>query len=267
MEKLLTEIDDGLPRNKDELAFAKLLDSNPEWNLESTSLNDSPNDGFTNQWTISEPNHSVSNREDDQYPAEEARLINNNPIGSYLLYASSFPSSQSFKTGVSRQSDRIQGENKINWTKGKDVRDSWEAVHKDGGYQTRCPTKSHNGGPMITLFYMQIFFPMKRKFHAEYFTVLPEFCEEGTRNPNAWATASEENDPASRMAIKIRSAGSDGRMQEEYLHRDTMNAVTTANAFADRVLLGLDASVIATKPRRWTPKKFGIGRWWPAGAA
>ncbi|OAA81346.1 hypothetical protein LEL_00891 [Akanthomyces lecanii RCEF 1005] len=252
---LLTEINDQLPRGDDQLAFDQLLDSKPEWKASVMAYvcgADAPETNIRGQAV--ELLRSIVALDDDDM--EDRIFVPDSE--SHDQVALEFRAARlvrSCKAGVSRKTDRRRGERQYRWTPGPQVKADWEQEYQLNGYLVRVPAKPHAGGPVCTLCYMQIFFPKSMDFGQSHLTLLPEFCEEGKKHHQVWATRSQDIDPACRMAIKARGFRKDGSRFEMYLERDTDQAVTTANAFADRVLLGLDVEAIRMKERRWVPKK------------
>ena len=160
----------------------------------------------------------------------------------------------SVATGVSRCSTRLASETKFRWYPGNIAQKEWDAEHKIKGYLVRSPDKAHRGGFVVTLCYMQIFLPPSiLGFGEPYMTVHPEFSPDGQPHPRAWASSAPPDDPASRLAIRVKGKRENGEQFDEYVQHGTKAATHAANAFADRVLEGLDPDQFRHRPRRHVP--------------
>ena len=98
---------------------------------------------------------------------------------------------------------------------------------------------------------MQLEFPKDIDFGDYYLTLHPEFSEVGQRHVHVYATQARDDDPASRLALRVTGKRADGTRLDLYLSRITESAVGKANAFIDRILEGIDEDELKSRPRRW----------------
>lgn len=188
--------------------------------------------------------------ERDEFEARAEFILQN---GQFEIHGDRPDIRESTTSRAPRGFSILAGEPSRRWNVGSVVKAEWEAKHKVAGYKVQAPHTEHRGGHVITLCYMQIFFPRFMDFDGNHLTIFPEFTESG-RHKRVWATRALDTDPASRLAIRICGKRKNGDDFDMYLERNTNNAVTTANAFADRVLEGLDIAQIKNRPRRFVHK-------------
>lgn len=254
----IRQMEEDLPGQVDYRAFQCLINDNPSWEadslVESGGVDNSDiNDSLTAAFF--EGNLGLDDGAHLETSAEAS--VEFVHMGSHHeVYGGNTPGRRrTATTGVSRASSRIAGETKCKWISGSLAKAEWETKHKTAGYKVRVPDKPHNGGPVVTLCYMQIFFPKWMDFGGKYLTLYPEFVGDGKKHEHLWATLALDTDPAYRLGIRACGTRKDGEKFDMYLERGTTNAVMTANAFADRVLEGLDTIQLESWPRRWVPRK------------
>jgi hypothetical protein len=73
----------------------------------------------------------------------------------------------------------------------------------------------------------------------------------GKKHPQCYATAASDQDPANRLAFKLRYQPSHGPEVQEYGHRHTLTSTCTANTFVDILSHNKPNEEIARTPRRY----------------
>ena len=231
LETELGSLNSELPGEADYAAFNELLASNPTWETEFDT-------------------DKIESREFKDILS--LAHIGNPQIGQTLgNVTEGVRDDRPHPTTFSRPSTRHLGVAQYPWQSGKRSKEEWETKHKTEGYRATAPDKVHSAGRVVTLCYMMLTFPSHWEFGERFITIFPEFSAPGTRNPDVYATAALESDPASRLAIRACGKLKDGEEFSIYMHRDTEQAVFAANAFADRVLDGIDKRDLHRRPRRY----------------
>jgi hypothetical protein len=78
-----------------------------------------------------------------------------------------------------------------------------------------------------------------------------EICKAGLRHPNIYATAAKDEDPASRLAFKVRFKDSCGSEVSYYETNNNITPIFRANAFVDILADEKPDEVIARTARRY----------------
>ena len=241
------QLEKDLPGNPDRVAFQSLIDDNPSWNADySVDLGRLSNLEISENFMAALFNGNLRPDHDDDDLEERVEIVHT---------SSDYNVRQTAASGISRATTRLAGETKFRWNPASIAKAEWETKHKLAGYTVRSPDVQHGGGPVVTLCYMQIFFDKSMDFGGKYLTLHPEFVEEGKKHKHVWATLAPKTDPAHRMGIRACGTRKNGEPFDVYLERGTNNAVKTANAFADRILEGLDTHEFKSWPRRWVPRE------------
>ena len=142
------------------------------------------------------------------------------------------------------------------WCSGKDAKELWNTKYKYEGYKVRAPVKTRTGGLYaITFCHMWLEFPKGFDFGDHYLTLYPDFSKVGQRHVRVYATQARDDDPASRLALRVMGKRANGKSFDLYLSLSTESAVERANAFTDRILEGIDEYKLRNRPRRWVPPK------------
>ena len=107
----------------------------------------------------------------------------------------------------------------------------------------------------VWLGYVVLRLPRHRHFCDDRVDVFIEFSREGTRHPRCFATQAGPEDPASRLALRVRGEMLDAGAYNDYVFSKG-RSVYKANALADMLLDTASREEIMQRPRRsWEAKK------------
>lgn len=108
----------------------------------------------------------------------------------------------------------------------------------------------------VWLGYVVLRLPRHRHFCNDRVDVFIEFSREGTRHPRCFATQAEPEDPASRLALRVRGEMLDAGAYNDYVFSKGRSVLFKANALADMLLDTASREEIMQRPRRsWETKK------------
>src|SRR5699024_9630968 len=86
-----------------------------------------------------------------------------------------------------------------------------------------------------------------------------EICPSGQRHPEVYATSALDEDPASRLAFRVRFIDSAGSEVQYYEKNSNISPLFRANTFVDILANELPNEIIALRPRRYLAFKKGPG--------
>lgn len=182
----IQHMEEALPGRAEHATF----DANTSW---ETSDFDDPE---TNE-KLAAAFFDAETDERDEFEARAEFVFQN---GQFEIHGDLSDIRRSTTSRAPRGNSILAGEARRRWNVGSVVKAEWEAKHKVAGYEVRAPHTEHIGGHVITLCYMQLFFPRYMDFDGSHPTVFPEFTESG-KHERVWATRALDTDPASRLAI------------------------------------------------------------------
>lgn len=108
----------------------------------------------------------------------------------------------------------------------------------------------------VWLGYVVLRLPRHRHFCDDKVDVFIEFSREGTRHPRCFATQAGPEDPASRLALRVRGEMLDAGAYNDYVFSKGRSVLFKANALADMLLDTASREEIMQRPRRsWQAKK------------
>lgn len=84
-----------------------------------------------------------------------------------------------------------------------------------------------------------------------------EICPSGQRHPETYATSANDEDPACRLAFRVRYRDSTGLEVQYYKKNSNMSPLFRANEFVDVLADEIPSELIAQMPRRYLAFKKG----------
>jgi len=112
------------------------------------------------------------------------------------------------------------------------------------------PVTHHQQYRRLVLNYCSIHFPREMDIRDNKVYIKIEMSDPGRRHPDCYATAATDEDPACRLAFRVRYVTSSGNNEVFYPKDVQLTNVFRANSFAD-ILLGRSDLDIAQTPRRY----------------
>ncbi|KAH8431664.1 uncharacterized protein LDX57_009319 [Aspergillus melleus] len=109
----------------------------------------------------------------------------------------------------------------------------------------------------ISLNYCPIQFPPGMDAGDGSVFVKIEICPPGQRHPEVYATSATDEDPASRLAFRVRYQDSAGLDRHFYAKDSNVTPLLRANTFVDILINDVSNEIIAQTPRRWLYLKKG----------
>ena len=136
------------------------------------------------------------------------------------------------------------------WWSGQGSKEDWDRKYGYEGYEVLAPIQPHHSGLYSLDFcHMQLVFPEGIDFGDNYLTIYPEFSKVGQRHVHVYATQARDDDPASRLALRVVGKRANGKSFDIYISRSARSAVEKANAFIDRILEGIGEGGLKHRPR------------------
>ncbi|KAL2110130.1 hypothetical protein VUR80DRAFT_1574 [Thermomyces stellatus] len=130
-------------------------------------------------------------------------------------------------------------------------------THERGKYQGKAYPCNVTIFPenRVWLGYVTFRLPRHRHFCNDRVDVYIEFSPPGTRHPKCFAVKAQPDDPASRLALRVRGEVLDEGPYNDYVHSVGKSIVFKANALADMLLDTASREEIMQRPRRsWETK-------------
>lgn len=116
----------------------------------------------------------------------------------------------------------------------------------------------------LKLCFVQIPVPGELGLIAGNLSIKIEIADEGQTHLLVFATDAQLDDPARRIAFRIRGKNATGETIEFYPSRKGYQTVAKTNTLADKVIYGLEAMAISKKPRRYLWLDPPNNHWGPA---